>query len=87
MHYRHNHVIANQSADWCGNPFSYSKNIVIATFLGDADCHVALLLAKTWSFVRYCVDFRLCAKSEFDHECYDTERGAMRALPEADEAS
>ena len=33
------HVIANQSADWCGNPSS--KNSLIQTASGDADCHTS----------------------------------------------
>ena len=41
-----NHVIANQSADWCGNPFppQWPGNIL------DTDCHVAARLAMTYSF-------------------------------------
>ena len=32
-------VIANQSADWCGNPSS--ENSLIQTASGDADCHTS----------------------------------------------
>ena len=43
----------------------FGKAGVIATFLGDADCHVASLLAMTWKFVRYRVNFKQFDKSEF----------------------
>ena len=62
------HVIANQCAHWCGNPFSQQGNLASWQYLwqirsscvfagnscfsfcpaaGDADCHVAPLLAMT----------------------------------------
>ena len=62
------HVIANQCAHWCGNPFSQQGNLASWQYLwqirsscvfagnscfsfcpaaGDADCHVASLLAMT----------------------------------------
>ena len=64
------HVIANQCAHWCGNPFSQQGNLASWQYLwqirsscvfagnscfsfcpaaGDADCHVASLLAMTCS--------------------------------------
>ena len=59
----------------------FGKAGVIATFLGDADCHVASLLAMTWKFVRYRVNFKQFDKSEFDRRRNGTcaPAGAMQA--------
>ena len=36
------YVIANQSADWCGNPFCESPDSEGLDAFRDTDCHVAL---------------------------------------------
>ena len=40
-------VIANQSADWCGNPFPLQRPDFEHVTKEKTDCHVAALLAMT----------------------------------------
>ena len=40
-------VIANQSADWCGNPFPLQRPDFAPVTKEKTDCHVAALLAMT----------------------------------------
>ena len=40
-------VIANQSADWCGNPFPVQTLQIHTCYPKRTDCHVAALLAMT----------------------------------------
>ena len=46
------HVIANQCAHWCGNPFSF-LHCAFRSTVEDADCHVAALLAMTQNPVNF----------------------------------